>query len=265
MKKVTTLSLRQLKERGERITALTAYDFPMAKLLDEAGVDMVLVGDSAANVVHGYPSTLFIGMEEMLIHTRAVARAVRRALLVADMPFLSFQLSLDEAVKNAGEFLKAGAEAVKLEGGAPVLAKVETLVKLGIPVLGHLGLTPQSIHQFGGYQLRGASEKEAEEILKDAHSLEAAGCFGIVLEKVPSRLARLVAQELKIPVIGIGAGPYCDGQILVLYDLLGLYEEFKPRFAKRYLELGTLIREAVGRYISEVRGGIFPGPEHSFE
>jgi 3-methyl-2-oxobutanoate hydroxymethyltransferase len=265
MNKVTTASLKERKEHGERITALTAYDFPMAKILDGAGVDLILVGDSAANVVHGYPNTLAIGMEEMLIHTRAVARAVSWALLVADMPFLSFQVSLEATIRNAGQFLKAGAEAVKLEGGEPVLKKVETLVKLGIPVLGHLGLTPQSIHRFGGYRLRGSSDLEAKEIRADAKSLEAAGCFGIVLEKVPSKLGRIITQELRIPVIGIGAGPDCDGQILVLYDLLGLYEEFKPRFVKRYLELAVLIREAVGRYITEVKEGKFPDREHSFE
>lgn len=254
-----------MKKRKEKIVCLTAYDYPTAKILDEAGIEIILVGDSAANVVAGEKNTLPITLSDMLYHTKIVARAVKNALVIADMPFLSYQCSTDETVKNAGSFLKVGAAGVKLEGAGPILKMIERLVRTGIPVMGHLGLTPQSIHKFGGYKLRGETKKEAEEIIKDAKRLESAGCFSIVLEKVPMKLAKKITKMLKIPTIGIGAGPYCDGQILVLHDMLGLYEEFKPKFVKRYAEIGKEIGRAVKDYISEVKSGTFPDQEHSFE
>lgn len=265
MDKLTTLSLKKMKKKGEKIVALTAYDFPTARILDEAGVDIILVGDSAANVIYGYSTTIPLSMEEILFLTRAVAKGVKRALIIGDMPFLSYQVSLEEAIKNAGEFLKAGAEGVKIEGGEPLLPTIERLVKLGMPVMGHLGLTPQSIHQFGGYKLQGRTKEDRKRILSDAKGLEAAGCFSIVLEKIPQDLAKKVTKSVKIPTIGIGAGPFCDGQILVFHDLVGLFEDFKPKFVKRYAEVGKTVRDAVERYKREVKGGLFPDKEHSFE
>lgn len=263
--KQTAFRIRRKKSRGERIVALTAYDYPTARILDEAGVDLVLVGDSAANVVHGMATTLNIGMEEMLCHTRAVARAVRRALVVADMPFLSYQVSSDEAVRNAGLFLKAGAEAVKLEGAtAAVCALVRRLVEMGIPVLGHVGLVPQSVHQLGGYRLQARTQVERERLVADACELEASGCFAVVLEKVPVEAATEVTRALNIPTIGIGAGPGCDGQILVLHDMVGLSESPGFKFVRRYAEVGEVIRQAVAEYADDVRAGRFPDDEHSF-
>jgi 3-methyl-2-oxobutanoate hydroxymethyltransferase len=261
--KVTTEVLRQMKQRREKITALTAYDFPFAHILDQAGIEVILVGDSAANVVYGYTTTLPIGMPEMLYHTRAVAAAVKQAMIVADMPFLSYQVSIQEAVANAGALMKAGAEAVKLEGGQPIVKTAERLVQLGIPVMGHLGLTPQSVHKFGGHKLQARTATEQDRLLDDARKLEAAGCFSLVLEKIPRELGKRVAASLNIPVIGIGAGPDCDGQILVLHDILGLFER-KFRFAKRYAELGQVIRAAVDRYRNEVKAVQFPDAEHSY-
>jgi len=204
-------------------------------------------------------------MSDMLYHTKVVARAVKNALVIADMPFLSYQCSIDEAVKNAGSFLKVGAAGVKIEGAGPVLKTIEKLVQIGIPVMGHLGLTPQSIHKFGGYKLRGKTKREKEQILKDAKNLESAGCFSVVLEKIPMSLAKKITKSLKIPTIGIGAGPYCDGQILVLHDMLGFYEGFKPKFVKQYAQIGFEIKKAVMEYINEVKTGIYPDKEHSFE
>jgi 3-methyl-2-oxobutanoate hydroxymethyltransferase len=264
MSKITTLTLREMKARRELISALTAYDFPTARILDAAGIELILVGDSAANVIYGYATTLPIGVPEMLYHTKAVVAGVKNALIVADMPFLSYQVSLETATANAGAFLKAGAEAVKIEGGEPVLRTVEHLVKLGIPVMGHLGLTPQSVHQLGGYRLQAVGEPAHQKLLADARALEEAGCFALVLEKIPEGIARQVSSALKIPTIGIGAGPGCDGQILVLHDILGVFER-KFRFAKRYAELGKAIQDAVAAYRSEVKDGKFPGPEHSYE
>ncbi len=262
--KVTTLRLGKMKKRGERIVALTAYDYPSALILDQVGVDLILVGDSAANVVYGRDTTLTIGMEEMLYHTRAVAAGVKRALVVGDMPFLSFQVSVSEAVANAGRFLKAGAEAVKLEGAGPVKEAISRLVELGIPVMGHLGLTPQSVHKFGGYRLQARTAPEQDKLLADAKLLEDAGCFSLVLEKVPVGIAAQVTRELKIPVIGIGAGPDCDGQILVLHDMLGVFDTPPFKFVKRYAELGGVVRRAVAEYCKEVRSGEFPDQDHSF-
>jgi 3-methyl-2-oxobutanoate hydroxymethyltransferase len=261
--KITTVLLREMKARHETIAALTAYDYPTAAILDAAGIELILVGDSAANVVYGHTTTLRIGMPEMLFHTRAVAAAVKSALVVADMPFLSYQVSPAAAVANAGAFLKAGAEAVKVEGGEPMLKTIERIVKLGIPVMGHLGLTPQSVHQLGGYRLQATGAEGHERLLADARGLEAAGCFAIVLEKVPAGIARETSASLKIPTIGIGAGPGCDGQILVLHDILGIFER-RFRFARRYAELGGLIADAAKAYRADVRAHRFPGPDNTY-
>jgi 3-methyl-2-oxobutanoate hydroxymethyltransferase len=258
------LRLMRKKRRGEKIACLTAYDYPSALLLDSAGVDLILVGDSAANVVYGYDNTLRIGMDEMLFHTRAVAAGVKRALVVADMPFLSFQVSVEQAVANAGRFLQSGAEAVKVEGAGPILPVITRLVELGIPVMGHLGLTPQSVHKLGGYRLQARRADERERLLADARALEQAGCFAIVLEKVPAEVAEQVTGALSIPTIGIGAGAKCDGQVLVLHDMLGIPEPSTLRFVRAYAQLGASIREAVMRYCEDVRSGAFPADEQSF-
>ncbi|MEN9979557.1 MAG: 3-methyl-2-oxobutanoate hydroxymethyltransferase [candidate division WOR-3 bacterium] len=262
--KITTRRLRKMKALGEKIVCLTAYDFTFARIIDRCGVDVILVGDSAANVVYGMRTTLTIGMEEMLLHTRAVASGVERALVVSDMPFLSFQVSPERAVENAGRLLQAGAEAVKVEGAGPVLEVVRRLVAFGIPVMGHLGLTPQAVHQLGGYRLQARKPEEQERLLADALALEAAGCFALVLEKVPAEVAATVTRRLQIPTIGIGAGPECDGQVLVLQDLLGLSDEPRLKFVKQYAELSRIVQTAVAEYCSEVRSGRFPGKEHSF-
>lgn len=266
MPKVTTRQLLEMKAKGEKIVALTAYEYLFAKILDEAGVDLILVGDSLGMVFAGYESTVRVTMEQMLYHTRIVASAVERALVVGDMPFMSFQVSAEEALKNAGRFLQeAGAQAVKVEGGEEVAEQVRRMVRAGIPVLGHLGLTPQSVYQFGGYGVRARERKEAEKLLHDAQVLQDAGAFAIVLEKIPTGLARRVTENLRIPTIGIGAGPFCDGQILVTQDMLGLFERFRPKFVRRYAELGKLAREAVAMYAEDVRKGRFPSEEESFQ
>ncbi len=262
---ITVDAIIAKKKAGEKIVSLTAYDFISARILDEAGVEIILVGDSAANVFAGEKTTLPITMEEMLYHTRVVARAVKNSLVIADMPFMSYQVSLETAVYNAGRFLQAGACGVKLEGGAPMVQTVKRLVDLGIPVMGHLGLTPQSIHKFGGYRIQGVGDEAAQRMLDDAKSLQSAGCFSIVLEKIPQELARRITGAIEIPTIGIGAGPHCDGQVLVLHDILGLFENFKPKFVKRYANLAKEIRHAVDQYKKEVEGGIFPDQEHSFD
>jgi 3-methyl-2-oxobutanoate hydroxymethyltransferase len=262
---ITIDTIREMKGRSEKIACLTAYDYPTARILDEAGIEIILIGDSAANVFAGERTTLPITMEEMLYHTRIVARAVKNALVIADMPFLSFQVSASETVLNAGRFLKAGAAGVKVEGCRPIAESIRKLVDLGIPVMGHLGLTPQSVHQLGGYKLQGKDEKAAAQMVEDARFLEQSGCFAIVLEKIPAVLGRSITQAVSVPTIGIGAGPDCDGQILVLHDLLGLFEDFTPKFVKKYAELGRAIRTAVGQYRTEVKNGVFPGPEHTFE
>jgi 3-methyl-2-oxobutanoate hydroxymethyltransferase len=265
MNRITTLELKNMKERGEKIVALTAYDALFAEIEDRAGVDVILVGDSAAMVVAGHETTLPITMEQMLYHCSIVSKTVKRALVVADMPFLSFQISVEDAIRNAGRFLKeSGVQAVKIEGGSVMLKTVKTLVQLGIPVMGHLGLTPQSVHQFGSYEVRGKDEVEALQLLKDAKLLEEAGAFSIVLEKIPLKLAGEVSRSLKIPTIGIGSGPECDGQVLVNYDMLGLYEKIKPRFVRRYLEMAKLVEEAVGKYCKDIRSGNFPSEKESY-
>lgn len=263
--KINTAAIQEMKINGEKITMLTAYDALMASQIDESGIDMILVGDSVANVLLGYENTIPVTMEEMLHHCRAVVRGASRALVVGDMPFMSYQISAGEAVKNAGRFLKeAGAEAVKLEGGSEVFDIVRKISGAGIPVMGHLGLTPQSINKFGGYGLRGSSSKEAQKIIDDASGLEEAGAFSIVLEKIPAELADRVTKTLKIPTIGIGAGAECDGQVLVTHDMLGQFEKFKPKFSKRYAELAAITKKAYKQYIKEVKDGKFPVKEHSY-
>ena len=266
MEKVTTRKLLRKKAKGERIVALTAYDYPTAKLVDEAGVDILLVGDSLGMVVLGYENTLPVRLEETIHHTKAVARAKPRALLVADMPFLTFQTSVDEAVKNAGTLIKdAGAEAVKLEGGKPFENVVRALVRASIPVMGHLGLTPQSILTFGGFRVQGRSDQERDTLLRDARLLEDAGCFAIVLEGMPASLARQITTAVSIPTIGIGAGAECDGQVLVLHDLLGFSHVPCPKFVRQYANLNDITRDALRRYVADVRSGDFPSSEHCYD
>jgi 3-methyl-2-oxobutanoate hydroxymethyltransferase len=262
---ITVRDLRAFKQRGERFTMLTAYDTPSARLLESAGIPVILVGDSLAEVVLGYDTTLPVTMEQMLHHTAAVARGVSSAMVVGDMPFLSYQVSDDEGVGNAGRFLKeAGANAVKVEGGARVVDLVARLTDAGIPVMGHLGLTPQSVQQIG-YRVQGRDTEDAQAILQDAKSLEAAGAFAVVLETVPSSLAREVTATLTIPTIGIGAGPHCDGQVLVWHDVFGIATTRSPKFVKRYAAVGDIITEAAGRFAREVAEGTYPGPEHSYQ
>ena len=265
LKKVTVPSLTKMKEKGELIAVLTAYDYLMANMLDEAGIDVILVGDSLGMVVLGFDSTIPVTMDMMLHHVAAAKRGIKRALLVADMPFLSFQISVEKAIENAGRFLQeAGAEAVKLEGGEIVAKTIEKIVKLGIPVMGHIGLTPQSINQFGSYGVVGKQKKIAQQLIKDAQILEDSGAFSIVLEKVPSDLAKEISEKIKIPTIGIGAGKYCDGQVLVSHDMLGIYDKFNPKFVRRYAELGKEIRSAFSNYIKDVKNNKFPAENESY-
>ena len=264
-RKVTTRRLQEMKVRGEKIACLTAYDHLMAQILDQAGIDLILVGDSAGMVFAGYDTTIPMTMKQMLYHAEVVSRAVERALVVADLPFMSYQLSEKEALKNAGRFIKAAhTEAVKLEGGEVVCSTVRRIVEAGIPVMGHLGLTPQSIHKFGSYQTRGTSDVEAERILRDAKALQDAGIFGLVLEKIPQDLAKSVSESLEIPTVGIGAGPHCDGQILVTQDMLGLFTKFRPRFVRRYAELGNGMLEAFKHYRNDVKETSFPAADESY-
>lgn len=263
-KKITTRTFRQKKQRGELITMLTAYDFMTARAVDQAGVDCILVGDSLGMVVLGYPNTLPVTMEDMLHHCKAVARGASTALLVGDMPFLSYQVSTAEAVRNAGRFLQeAGMEAVKLEGGRERADAVRQIVAAGIPVMGHIGLTPQSISQFGGFVPQGKTAAAARRLIEDAHILQEAGCFSIVLESVPAQLAELISQQLDVATIGIGAGVGCDGQVLVIHDLLGLFDRFTPRFVKQYRTLHRDIVAALAEYKAEVEARAFPAAEHS--
>ena len=255
-----------ISAKGKRkLTMLTAYDYNMSYYLDQSGVDMILVGDSLAMMVLGHEDTLSIGMEEMLHHTRAVTRAAKRALVIGDMPFMSYQASIKEAVHNAGLFLKKGrAHAVKLEGGANVTTQIKAIVDAGIPVQGHLGLTPQSVRKLGGFKVQGRDENQAQALIQDAKALEEAGCFSIVLEAIPAHLAKQITASLTIPTIGIGAGPYCDGQVLVIHDLLGLNETFKPKFVKQYMQIRPAIIDAIREYKTDVESGQLPVPEHSF-
>jgi len=256
MKPVRVPDLRSMKEKGEKIAMLTAYDFTMARLLDRAGIDVILVGDSLGMVVLGYETTLPVTLDMMIHHTRAVSRGAKRALIVADMPFLTFQLSIEEAMRNAGRLIQeGGAAAVKIEGGRQIVDTAKRLVDIGVPVMGHLGLTPQSVHQLGGFRPQGRDSEAAEKLIKDAQALEKAGVFGIVLESIPSDLAGRLSASLKIPTIGIGAGPQCDGQVLVSYDALGLSDGPVPPFAKQYAQLAETILSTARAYIEDVRAG----------
>jgi 3-methyl-2-oxobutanoate hydroxymethyltransferase len=254
-----------MKKTGEKIAMLTGYDYLVARLLDQVGVDIILVGDSLGNVVQGHETTLPVTVDDMIYHAKAVKRAVRNALIVVDMPFMSYQNSIDEAVRNCGRVMKeVGVGAVKLEGGEYIAEIVRHLVKIGIPVMGHLGLTPQAINKFGSYEVRAQDRLEASDLLRDAKILAQAGVFSLVLEKIPSALAKRVTAAVSVPTIGIGAGPHCDGQVLVVYDMLGLTEEFRPRFVRRYAELAEGMRSAFGTYIADVKSGKFPSPDESY-
>ncbi len=265
-KHITASRLISMKKHGEKISALTAYDATFARLLDEAGIDLLLVGDSLGMVIQGHEDTLPVTIDDIIYHTKACARAVKRALLVADMPFMSYQASIESAMINAGRCIKeAHAHAVKLEGGENVAETIHKMVKAGIPVMGHVGMQPQMKRIYGGYKLQGTKEAQAERIINDALSVQDAGAFSIVLEKIPSSLAAEITSRLTIPTIGIGAGPDCDGQILVTYDLLGLADQFKFKFVRKYLELGSDIRRAAGEYSKDIREGTFPSADESFE
>jgi 3-methyl-2-oxobutanoate hydroxymethyltransferase len=264
--KVSILDLQKKKQKGRPITMLTAYDYPGAKLVDEAGADIILVGDSLAMTVLGHPDTVAVTMDEMLHHCRAAARGAQHAFLVGDMPFMSYQVDRTEAVRNAGRFLKeAGMDAVKLEGGRDVLDTVRAIVRAGIPVMGHLGLTPQTATKLGGYKVQAKSAEGARQLLEDALALQDAGCFSLVFEAVPSAVAETVSRQLNIPTIGIGAGPGCDGQVLVYHDVLGLFDKFVPKFVRQYASLRQPMIDAFKTYIAEVEAGEFPAPEHSFK
>ena len=261
---MTIPDFRKRKAEGRKIVVVTAYDALFTRIAEEAGLEVLLVGDSLGVVVQGKKDTLSVTMEDMLYHTRLVAGAAQRALVIADMPFLSYQVSVEEAVRNAGRFLQAGAAAVKLEGGAAVVDRVAAMTRFGIPVMGHLGMTPQSVHQYGGYKVQGKATDQAEALLNDARALEAAGAFAVVLEAVPATLAKTITQALAIPTIGIGAGPACDGQVLVLYDLLGLFDEFVPKFVKPYAHLRADALQALRRFREEVEQGKFPTDSESY-
>jgi 3-methyl-2-oxobutanoate hydroxymethyltransferase len=262
---VTTKTVMTMKQKQEKITMLTAYDYLVAKYLDQVGIDIILVGDSLGNVVQGYETTLPVTVDDMIYHAKAVKRIVKNALIVVDMPFMSFQTSVDDAVRNAGRIMKeVGVGAVKLEGGEYIAEIVRHLVKIGIPVMGHLGLTPQAINKFGTYEVRAQTKAEADELVHDAEVLADAGVFAIVLEKIPTSLAKRVTKAINVPTIGIGAGPHCDGQVLVVYDMLGLTEEFQPRFVRRYAELAETMRTAFRKYISDVKSQQFPNNSESY-
>ncbi len=265
MRRVTAPALARLKKDKRKIVMVTAYDSTMARLVDAAEVDVILVGDSLGMVMLGMQTTVPVTLDHMVLHTASVTRGGRRALVVADLPFMTYQQSVSAALESAGRLLKeGGAQAVKLEGGETVLPQVQALVQAGVPVMGHLGLTPQSIHAFGGYRVQGRGQNAASKLMEDALALEQAGAFALVLECIPSNLAARVTRKLAIPTIGIGAGPKCDGQVLVLHDMLGMFSELQPVFVKRYAEVGRAITEAVSRYGEEVRAGEFPGPEHGY-
>lgn len=265
IKRVTTHQLQAMKDRGEKISMLTAYDYSMARIIDHAGIDVMLVGDSASNVMAGNETTLPITLDHMIYHATSVIKAVSRALVVVDIPFGSYQGNSEEALKSAIRIMKeSGAHAVKMEGGMEIRDSVERVLSAGIPVMGHLGLTPQSIYKFGTYTVRAQEQEEADKLIEDAILLEALGCFSIVLEKIPADLARTVSSRVRIPIIGIGAGPYVDGQVLVMHDMLGINKEFHPRFLRRYADLHDVIVGAVGKYIEDVKSSDFPSDEESY-
>lgn len=264
--KNTTTSIMQMKNSGHKISMLTAYDYTTARLLDEAGVNTILVGDSLGNVILGYEDTISVTVEDMIHHSAAVARGAKNALVVTDLPFMSYQTSVYDAVVNAGRLMKEGrAGAVKLEGGKEVCPQIKAIVSAGIPVVAHLGLTPQSINTFGGFKVQGKTEAAAKQLIEDAKAVEEAGAFLLVLECVPAKLAKLVTESINIPTIGIGAGAGCDGQVLVIYDMLGMFSDFKPKFVKHFANAGDMIREAVKTYIAEIDDGTFPAEEHCYK
>jgi 3-methyl-2-oxobutanoate hydroxymethyltransferase len=265
-KKITTKEFQQKKERGEPISMLTAYDYPTSLIMDRAGIDSILVGDSLGMVVLGYENTLRVTMEEMLHHCRAVTRGAQYALLIGDMPFMSYQVSVEDAVRNAGRFLQEGGmDAIKLEGGRERAEAIRAIIRAGIPVMGHIGLTPQSVNLFGGFRAQGKTASAAKRILEDALLLQDAGCFSLVLESVPGRLAELISEKLDIPTIGIGAGRGCDGQVLVTHDLLGLFDRFTPKFVRKYADFSSEMERAFSDFISEINTGNFPTSEHTVE
>ena len=265
IKKITTHTLQKMKAGGEKISMLTAYDFSFAGIFDTAGIDVILVGDSASNVMAGHETTLPITLDQMIYHAASVIRAVKRSLVVVDLPFGTYQSNSDIALASAIRIMKeTGAHAIKLEGGEEVLESIQRIVKAGIPVMGHLGLTPQSIYQFGTYAVRATQNEEAEKLQKDVLLLQQAGCFGVVLEKIPAQLAKIVTQSVQIPTIGIGAGPHCDGQVLVMHDMLGINTEFKPRFLRQYLNLYEQITLAVKQYVADVKSNDFPNENESY-
>lgn len=265
MGKVTTAVIKDKKLKKEKITMLTSYDFPMASLVEAAGIDMILVGDSLGNVVLGYNNTLAVTMDDIIHHTRAVVRAVNNTMVVGDMPFLSYHISTQEAVRNAGRIIQeGGAEAVKLEGGTERVDTVKAILDAQIPVMGHIGLTPQSVNQFGGFKVQGKDEATARKLIEDARAMAEAGVFALVLECVPTPLAKKVTEEVDIPTIGIGAGPYCDGQVLVINDMLGFLKGHIPKFVKKFANLEPIIMDALTAYKDEVETGVFPAPEHGF-
>ncbi len=263
--KITTQTVVDMKSKGEKISMLTAYDFTMAQIIDQAGIEIILVGDSASNVMAGHETTVPMTLDHMIYHTSCVVRGVDRALVIADLPFMSYQVTTKEALISAGRMMKeAGAHAVKLEGGKYIVNTVKRIVDAGIPVMGHLGLTPQSIYKFGTYKVRATEADEADDLIRDAKLLEEAGCFSLVLEKIPANLAEKVTANLSIPTIGIGAGPSCDGQVLVLHDMLGLNKEFNPRFLRRYADLNSVMTEAVQHYIKDVKNKDFPNKDEQY-
>ncbi|NCB66229.1 MAG: 3-methyl-2-oxobutanoate hydroxymethyltransferase [Bacilli bacterium] len=263
--KKSVLTFRNAKQKNERLTMLTAYDYSTAKLIDASGIDSVLVGDSLGMVMLGYEDTLSVTMEDMIHHTKAVARGVKDALVVSDLPFMSYQTSVYDAVVNSGRLIKEGrAQAVKLEGGLEVCPQIKAIVEASIPVMAHLGLTPQSVNAFGGFKVQGKDEEAARSLIEQAKAVEAAGAFAVVLECIPAKLAELITKSISIPTIGIGAGNGCDGQVLVYQDMLGLYSDFTPKFVKRYAEIGPQMENAIEDYISEVKSGAFPAAEHTF-
>jgi len=263
--RITINQIKEMKQKGEKITMLTAYDYATAKIVDEAGIPLILVGDSLGMVVLGYESTIPVTMEEMLHHTRAVVRGTKQAMIIGDMPFMTYHVSVEDALYNAGRFIQeGGAQAVKLEGGVTVAEKVRRIVECGIPVMGHIGLTPQSIYQLGGYKVRGKTQETAAGLVEDAKALEEAGAFAIVLETVPAQLATLITRSISIPTIGIGAGIGCDGQVQVINDILGSFTDFVPKHAKQYAKLTDIIRNAVTEYHNEVKAGSFPTDKQSF-
>jgi 3-methyl-2-oxobutanoate hydroxymethyltransferase len=264
-KRVTTHVLQEMKQNGEKISMLTAYDFSMAKILDAAGVDVILVGDSASNVIAGHETTLPITLDQMIYHASSVIRAVKRALVVVDLPFGSYQGNSSEALRSAIRIMKeSGAHAIKMEGGLEIKESVLRILSAGVPVMGHLGLTPQSIYKFGTYVVRAREAAEAKKLMEDAHVLEDCGCFSLVLEKIPAKLAQKVTKELNIPIIGIGAGPYVDGQVLVTHDMLGITTEFQPRFLRRYSDLSDIMHKAVQQYIEDVKNKDFPSKDECY-